>query len=154
MRNLRNGLTLMALVLVLGAGSALAHCQIPCGIYDDSTQFAVMREKVTTIEKSMKEIVDLSAAEPVNYNQLVRWVTNKDNHATMLQDIVTEYFMFQRVKPADPTDAEHWQSYIDKLTLLHGIAVNAMKAKQTTDLQYIEKLRQGIDAFEKAYFSH
>lgn len=36
--------------------SAWAHCQIPCGIYDDAARFKALAEHITTIEKSITEI--------------------------------------------------------------------------------------------------
>ena len=56
-------LAIIAIVLLSLTGSkALAHCQIPCGIYDDPARFSLMAEHITTIEKAMKTIVDLSVA--------------------------------------------------------------------------------------------
>jgi len=40
------------------------------------------------------------------------------------------------------------------LTLLHRMMVEAMKAKQTTDLQHVQNLRGLLSAFEKAYMDH
>ena len=71
---------IIAIALVsLTASKALAHCQIPCGIYDDPARFSLMAEHITTIEKAMKTIIDLSGEKKPNYNQLVRWVQNKDS---------------------------------------------------------------------------
>ena len=67
-------------VLAAGGNTAWAHCQIPCGIYDDPVRFSQLEEHVTTIEKSMKQIVELSGESSPNYNQLVRWVNNKETH--------------------------------------------------------------------------
>jgi len=139
-------------ILTAVATSAYAHCEIPCGIYDDASRVAAMRENVTTIEKSIKQITELSAAAEKNYNQIVRWVMNKEDHANQLQEIATQYFMFQRIKPADETDQAAWTSYQKQLTLMHKITVHAMKAKQTTDLAEVETLRGLIDEFEKLYF--
>ena len=145
-------LTAGLFVVVALAGTARSHCEIPCGIYGDSARVAAMREHVTTIEKSMKQIVERSAAEVIDYNQLVRWVTNKEEHANQLQDIATQYFMFQRIKPADSTAQAAWKDYQAKLTLLHRLTVQAMKAKQSTDLAHVEKLRSLIGEFENVYF--
>ena len=141
----------LALALTLTAVTAFAHCEIPCGIYDDTAKITEMRQDVTTIEKSMKSIIELSAAADKNYNQLVRWVTNKEDHANKLQDAATQYFMFQRIKPVDPMDSTAWKTYVTQLTLMHKITVHAVKAKQTTDLAEIETLRKLIDEFEAAY---
>ena len=151
MRQVKSLLTLPAVLIALAATS-YSHCEIPCGIYDDAARIAAMREDVTTIEKSMKGIIDLSAADDKNYNQIVRWVMNKEDHADKLQEVATQYFMFQRIKPVEETDQAAWTAYQQQLTLMHKITVHAMKAKQTTDPAEVETLRNLIDAFEKQYF--
>ena len=142
----------VAFVLTAGLCSVLsAHCQIPCGIYDDPARFAAMREHVTTIRKSMKQIQSLSQAEQPNYNQLVRWVNNKEAHADKLVEIVTAYFMAQRVKPTGVDDKAAYAKYVEQITVLHEILVTTMKAKQTTDLAYCTTLDDRIGRFEQAY---
>ena len=132
---------------------AIAHCQIPCGIYDDELRVQMMEEDITTIEKSMNEINTLGAATPVNYNQLVRWVMNKEDHAQKLQDIVTAYFMAQRIKPpTNQDDQMAMNEYLHKLALLHAIQIHAMKTKQGTDLGEVATLRDLVAQFRKAYF--
>ncbi len=63
------------------AGTAAAHCQIPCGIYNDELRVQLIEEHIDTIEKSMKQIATLGAQSPLDNNQLVRWVMNKEEHA-------------------------------------------------------------------------
>jgi len=145
-------LVAVAVLLTTALGSLLrAHCQIPCGIYDDPARFVEMLEHVTTIEKSMKQIDSLASAERPNHNQLVRWVNNKEAHADKLSEIVTFYFMAQRVKPKGTEDAAAYKKYVTQITLLHGILVNAMKARQTTELDYCAKLREGMLQFKGSY---
>ncbi|MBU0753699.1 MAG: superoxide dismutase, Ni [Planctomycetes bacterium] len=141
-----------ALVLIGAAGIKLfAHCQIPCGIYDDKARLVMLEEHVTTIAKSMKEIKELSKEEKPNWNQIVRWVNNKEKHADELTEIVTYYFMAQRIKPADPQNKEAFEKYIQELTLLHGMVVHAMKAKQTTDSAHVDALSELIHQFGHSY---
>jgi nickel superoxide dismutase len=138
---------------VFSASSVGAHCQIPCGIYDDELRVQLIEEHITTVEKSMKQIVALSGAESMDYNQLVRWVGNKETHAQEIQDIVTAYFMAQRIKPpANHDNEDEVNLYLHKLALLHHIQIHAMKAKQSTDLGQIETLRKLVAKFRKAYF--
>lgn len=151
MNRLLSVLSVAAVVLGL-AGQAAAHCQIPCGIYNDELRVQLIEEHVTTVEKSMKQVTALGAGSPVDYNQLVRWVVNKEEHARMIQDVVTAYFMAQRVKLPDETAGEAFESYIRQLTLLHQLQVVAMKAKQSTDLAHVEKLRALVKEFRSAYF--
>lgn len=137
---------LLILSVVLFATSyATSHCEIPCGIYDDEMRFNMMAEHITTIEKSIKQVTKLETGKPINYNQLIRWVMNKDHHANKLQEIVTQYFMTQRIK----VDTE---KYTDKLITLHKMLVYAMKCKQTTDLSHIRTLRSLLKKFHDLYF--
>jgi nickel superoxide dismutase len=137
---------------LLAAQNLLAHCQIPCGIYDDPARFTELKEHITTIEKSMNQILELGKeTKNPNYNQLVRWVQNKDNHADEFSEIVTYYFLAQRIKPAPADDAKAYPKYVEQLTLLHQMVVAAMKAKQTTDLQHVETLRALVKKFEASY---
>jgi nickel superoxide dismutase len=145
--------TLSLVIALAAAAPASAHCQIPCGIYDDELRVQLIEEHITTVEKSMKQIVALGAASPVDYNQLVRWIDNKEEHAQEIQDIVTAYFMAQRIKPpTDHDDEQATKNYLHKLALLHRIQIHAMKAKQSTDLEQIETLRKLVAQFRKAYF--
>jgi len=151
-QNILFSIVLSAILFMAQGKPAQAHCEIPCGIYGDSLRIEQIEEHITTLEKSMNQIKELSAEGDKNYNQLVRWITNKEDHANKIQDIVSQYFLHQRIKPADPENEELHKKYVTHLKLLHEILVYAMKAKQTTDLQYIEKLRDTVDKFEDAYF--
>ena len=145
-------LVIITIALVsLTASKALAHCQIPCGIYDDPARFSLMAEHITTIEKAMKTIIDLSNQEKPDYNQLVRWVQNKDQHADELGEIVTYYFMAQRIKPPKEEGGEAHQKYVEQISSLHQMLVYSMKAKQTTELGNIEKLRALLESFRASY---
>jgi len=91
----------LSLILFIAAAaltSAMAHCEVPCGIYDDQARTDMIAEHITTIEKAMKQITALSGQSPVNYNQAVRWVMTKEEHATKIQTIVSQYFLTQRIK--------------------------------------------------------
>ena len=128
-----------------------AHCEIPGGIYDDHMRVHMIQEHCTTIEKGMDEIVRLTySAQEVgpasqDVNQLMRWTMNKEHHAEQVQEIVSQYFLTQRIKP----ETENYQK---KLELLHGILLSAMKAKQTTDKAHVEKIRSLLAEFGKLYF--
>ena len=122
-----------------------AHCEIPCGIYDDQARVQLIAEHIGTIEKSIQQIHGLQKTETVNHNQLVRWVMNKENHATEIQSIVAQYFMTQRIKPTS-------DQYGQKIAVLHRMLIAAMKCKQTTDLKYVAELRELLKTFDQLYF--
>ena len=134
------------------ASMAYSHCQVPCGIYGDQMRFDMIAEHITTIEKSMKLVTELSSRDKPNMNQIVRWVQNKDKHADEISHIITYYFMAQRVKLPPEDDVEAYHEYVRKLASLHEMLVYAMKTKQTTDLANVEKLRSSLRKFQDAYF--
>ena len=144
-------LMILALVIVLSS-MVYSHCQVPCGIYGDPARFDMIAEHITTIEKSMKQITGLSKQDKPNMNQIARWVNNKENHTDELSHIVTYYFMAQRIKLVNKSQGKAYEDYIKKLTLLHEMLVYSMKAKQTTDLSNVEKLRSLLTEFRVAYF--
>lgn len=142
----------IAVIVAILCSIVYSHCQIPCGIYDDPARFDEIAEHITTIEKSMKQVTELSQQKEKNMNQIIRWVYNKEVHADKLSEIVTYYFMAQRVKPVDESDEQHYKDYVEKVTLLHKMVFYSMKSKQTTDLSNVEKLRELLQDFRKAYF--
>ena len=144
-----SGILVLMMVFV---SMVYSHCQIPCGIYNDPARFDMIAEHTTTIEKSMKQITSLSKQNNPDMNQIVRWVQNKEQHADQLGHIVTHYFMAQRIKLVGDTKSKAYQEYIRKLTLLHEMLVYSMKAKQTTDLANVEKLKTLLAEFRTAYF--
>lgn len=132
---------------ILSVNNVSAHCEVPCGIYDDEMRTDLIAEHATTIEKAMVQISELSGKTPHDYNQIVRWVVNKEHHATEVQHIVSQYFLTQRIKP----EADQ---YGKKLELLHQMLLAAMKCKQTTDVSNVKKLQSLLKDFEVLYFGH
>lgn len=128
-----------------------AHCEIPCGIYDDQARFAAMKEDVTTIEKGMTQINELEKNPSGNMNQIVRWVNNKEEHADRIKAVLADYFLSQRVKAPAEGDLAAKDAYVKQLVYIHEITVLAMKAKQTTDLAVVGELRAVIADYEAFY---
>ena len=143
-KHLARVLSLVLPGILLLFSLAAAHCEIPCGIYDDEMRIEMLREHITTIEKSMNQVILLEKDANRKANQLTRWVMNKEQHADELQEIVSQYFMTQRLTP----DAK---DYASKLQFLHEMLLAGMKSKQTTDLGQVKRLRELVDMFEKAY---
>lgn len=145
--------SIATLVLTIVAAGQLetasAHCEVPCGIYDDQRQFEHMLEDTKTIAKAIDQINELvedmaEDADPLGVNQIVRWVNNKESHATNTQHIIAQYFMSQRIKPDE-------EGYSEKLTAAHAVMVAAMKCKQDADPETADVLRKTILDFYRAY---
>ena len=124
------------------------HCQIPCGIYDDDRVFSEIIQDAETIKKSILMINELSKTNE-NSNQLVRWVTNKENHAKNIQSIMNDYFLSQRIK-IPPKNSEQYDKLLHKI---HYIIVYAMKTKQSDNLKIADDLIKSIENFKNQYKS-
>jgi nickel superoxide dismutase len=127
---------------------SFAHCQIPCGIYDDPARVQSMLEDVATIEKSITSMIELSGKTDVqSQNQVVRWVMNKEHHAQRIIATISDYFLTQRVKP-DQKD------YAERLAKHHAVILAAMKAKQNADMKHVQTLKESVTALSAYYPEH
>ena len=135
------------------AAPAPVHCQVPCGIYGDHLRVKLLMEDAATIEKAMKQIAELGAAESPNWNQLVRWTTTKEQHAQGIQDQLAGYWLAQRIKAPKEMKGDGQRRYIAQLMLNHRMTVAAMKCKQTIDTANVAAFRQALEEFQMVYFS-
>jgi len=146
----------MALLLAGIVGpvrDAQSHCQIPCGIYDDAARIAHLREDAATIAKAVTMINDLAGKNDAqSLNQLTRWVFNKEEHASDIITVVSEYFLAQRIKPV-AEGGDEYAAYQARLVEHHAVIVAAMKTKQTVDEAAVTALNNAIDAIAK-YYDH
>ena len=143
-------LNLIAPFLLL-QGSLLAHCQVPCGIYNDAARIIQIQEDFSTIQKAMTKIKELSQQQDAtSMNQLTRWIMTKEDHASKIQKVVSDYFLTQRIKAK--TEGSEFDTYVKQTTTLHQILVSAMKCKQTIDKQNVILGINLIDQFVERYF--
>ncbi|SFV71465.1 hypothetical protein-signal peptide prediction [hydrothermal vent metagenome] len=122
-----------------------AHCQVPCGIYDDSARVHAMLEDTKTLAKATTLINKLAGkTDAQSQNQMTRWVMNKEKHAESIINTISNYFLTQRVKTSQ-------KDYAERLAKHHTVIVSAMKVKQNTDMKYVKKLQKSIDALAIYY---
>ena len=146
---------IMALAISTGsfgfAERADAHCQVPCGIYDDAGRITMIREDATTIGKAITQIGELAGkTDPKSVNQVARWVTTKEQHASYIITVVSEYFLTQKVKPV-AEGTEGFEAYLEHLAAHHAVMVAAMKAKQDASPETVTSLNEAIDELAKHY---
>jgi nickel superoxide dismutase len=133
------------------AGSARAHCQVPCGIYDDPARVVQLREDAATIAKAVTSILELSTKhDPEAMNQTVRWINTKEEHASNIIEVVSVYFLTQKVKEV-PRGAEGYDAYLASLADHHAVMRAAMKTKQTVNQESVKALDAAIDALAQRY---
>ncbi len=152
------GASLLVLTIIASAGliivrqdRAEAHCQVPCGIYDDAARITRLKEDTATIAKAIDHIVKLSGQHDATaFNQAARWVATKEQHASHIITVVAEYFLTQKVKPVAP-GAEGYEAYLTKLADHHGVMSAAMKTKQSADPATVTKLEGALERLARHY---
>ena len=153
MRKDMEKLLLSLTFVVVGSFLALpnavhAHCQIPCGIYDDYARVQSMLEDAATVEKAAQLIAALAGkSDAQSQNQLVRWVMNKEDHAEKIIATISNYFLTQRIKPGQ-------KDYAERLIKHHAVIIAAMKTKQNADEKFATTLKQRIEALSGYYPEH
>ena len=137
-----------ALVFSLLSHTANAHCQVPCGIFDDHARVQAMLEDVTTIAKAVDSMNKMADKKDVqSQNQTVRWIMTKESHAQKIITTISDYFLAQRVKPAH-------KDYADRLQKHHAVMLAAMRSKQRSDAGTVETLRKAVEALAPYYPKH
>ena len=141
----------LIVTFLLLQGSLLAHCQVPCGIYNDAARIIQIQEDFSTIQKAMTKIKELSQQQDAtSMNQLTRWIMTKEDHASKIQKVVSDYFLTQRIKAK--TEGSEFDTYVKQTTTLHQILVSAMKCKQTVDSKNVDYGLDLIETFIDLYF--
>ena len=134
------------ILILLFNNTVFAHCQVPCGIYDDALRILEIKEDFNTIKKAIIKVKELSKySDAISHNQLTRWIIAKENHASNIQKIVSEYFLTQRIKETN-------LKYIEQITTLQRLLVTAMKCKQSLDHVNVNEGLQLITSFSEVYF--
>ena len=118
-----------------------AHCQVPCGIFDDPARVEALKEDAATVRKAMVQINELGTSTPLALNQSVRWITTKEEHAKNIITTASEYMLAQRVKK-ELFESE--TDYFQALAAHHALMQAAVKTKQVVDVAACDALDHAI----------
>ncbi|MFZ4099909.1 MAG: superoxide dismutase [Ni] [Chlamydiia bacterium] len=138
----------MRYLLTLGllcSSLAWSHCQIPCGIYHDDLVLAQMGEQWQTMAKAIDQIIVLEKVchNPQTFSQTTRWIINRDMQADHFAELVSTYFLQQRIPPGPDQAAI--------VATAHRLLVLAMQVKQQVNPQVAEDLHEALHQFESQY---
>ena len=121
------------------------------GIFDDPAQFDMVKSHIDNIEKALNEIKVLSADPNRDYNKLVGWINLKNDQIDKLSEIISGYFIAQRLAPVRP-DSREFGDYLKQLRLFHEVLYYANQCKQFTDIEYVKKARASFNEARRVYF--
>ena len=137
--------------LAIASTTTHNHCQVPCGIFDDPAMIAEVKEAATTVRKAMVQSQTLygtSGNDLQSMNQVVRWITTKEEHCDKIIRVMGDYCLCQRVKRAS---FKSKADYLQALELHHSVMQSAMKCKQTMDVQACDALDHALADLAKMY---
>ncbi|MEM9344976.1 MAG: superoxide dismutase [Ni] [Planctomycetota bacterium] len=153
-------ITVAAVMTAIAAGLTIlnqstpraeAHCQVPCGIFDEKARIKALYEDATTIEKAMNEMNKLAEKDDAqSMQQFVRWTIAKEEHAARIITVTSEYFLTQKLKKVEKGD-EGYAQYLSSLELHHELLIAAMKSKQTTDISAVKRLNDAIHGIQHVW---
>lgn len=143
MKILKSIAYIVSYLLFISVG--LGHCQIPCGIYDDISRIEQLHEDARTINKSILKMNELSGHTDIqSAQQFIRWVNNKESHSESIIQMISSYFLTQRIKPSQ-------DDYDQRLKDHHSVIIQAMKVKQSSSLEAAALLTSSIEKLEQYY---
>ncbi len=133
---------LIALAALIGSPDmASAHCQMPCGIYHDEMVFDEIDQYVETMYKAMGVLNDNHFETVKEKNEFIRWVGEKEKESCDTANLITKFFLQQKIKPGEPDTAK-------KIESAHKMLFELMLIKQNTDKKFVDTFSEEWDRFK------
>ncbi len=126
---------------LLSGASLFAHCQMPCGIYHDDMVYDQIDQYVETMVKGVAKIKDNKFSTPAERNEGVRWIMTKDRISDDTAQLITGYFLQQKIKPGEPDSIKRIESAHKMLFLIVGI-------KQSVDFKSVSDFAEEWEKFK------
>lgn len=127
-------------LIIKGAGLQ-AHCQMPCGIYHDDMVYDQIDQFVETAYKGIAIMNQNKGVTPKDKNEFIRWVIQKEKCCDETADLITTYFLQQKIKPDEPET-------IKRLTLAHKLLFGIVAIKQNSDLDFVRSFNNDWEQFK------
>lgn len=135
-------LMIMTTVVSLFLNSCLsAHCQMPCGIYHDEMVFDQIDQYVETMYKAMAMLNNSAFTSVKERNEFVRWVVQKENESNKIAELLTTYFLQQKIKPDESDTAK-------RLASVHKLLFGLVVIKQNVDKKFVDEFSKQWDTFK------
>ncbi|KIC74904.1 hypothetical protein DB41_IB00370 [Neochlamydia sp. TUME1] len=132
------------IVLLCHTGSLMAHCQMPCGIYHDELVFNQIDQYIETMYKGITELNNSKFSTPFERNNFIRWVKLKDSASDEIANLITEYFLQQKIKPAEADTPK-------RLISAHKMLFELTAIKQNVNIKMIEAFADEWENFKQMF---
>ncbi|KIC74650.1 hypothetical protein DB42_AZ00050 [Neochlamydia sp. EPS4] len=132
------------IALFCHTGSLMAHCQMPCGIYHDELVFNQVDQYIETMYKGITELNNSKFSTPFERNNFIRWVKLKDTASDEIANLITEYFLQQKIKPAEADTPK-------RLISAHKMLFELTAIKQNVNIKMIEAFADEWENFKQMF---
>jgi nickel superoxide dismutase len=126
-------------------GNLNAHCQMPCGIYNDQMIYDQVDQYFETMAKAVHYLKNHNSNNLQDKNQFVRWILTKEKESDEVARTLTTFFLQQKVSPSDEPETTALVKSLHKLLFL------LVQIKQTIDLEIVHEFGKEWDHFKQLF---
>lgn len=126
---------------VFAVNSLFAHCQMPCGIYHDDMVFDQIDQYVETMVKAVTVLEDNKFSTLSERNEAIRWVMEKESESNNVAELITCFFLQQKIKPGESDTAK-------RVLSAHKLLFFLVKIKQTVDISVVSDFYEEWEKFK------
>ena len=123
--------------------SLSAHCQMPCGIYNDQMVYDEVNQFYLTVFKAVKALENNKFQTDEDRNQYVRWVMTKERLCNEIATLLTTYFFQQKIMPIDDNR--------DMVNSLHQLLFQLVAIKQNVDIKIVKDFGKEWENFKNLF---
>uniref|UniRef100_UPI00140E9480 superoxide dismutase [Ni] n=1 Tax=Neochlamydia sp. AcF84 TaxID=2315858 RepID=UPI00140E9480 len=132
------------IALLCHTGTLMAHCQMPCGVYHDELVFNQIDQYIETMYKGITELNNSKFSTPFERNNFIRWVKLKDSASDEIANLITAYFLQQKIKPAEADTPK-------RLISAHKMLFELTAIKQNVNIKMIETFADEWENFKQMF---
>ncbi|CCB85783.1 MULTISPECIES: superoxide dismutase [Ni] [Parachlamydia] len=127
---------------LLAWGSPLySHCQMPCGIYHDNMIYDQIDQYVETMVKGITVLTDNKFTTLHDKNEFVRWIMTKETESNKVSELITTYFLQQKIKPDEEDSTK-------KVVMAHRLLFLIVGIKQNIDIKMVKNFQDQWEKFK------
>ena len=134
----------IALTLCCYANKGYTHCQMPCGIYHDNMVFDQIDQYVETMYKGISVLKTNKFDTVRERNEFVRWVIQKEKASDEVSEIISTYFLQQKIKPDE-------EDTVKRVVSAHKLLFLAVQIKQNVDIKILENFADEWEDFKQMF---
>lgn len=121
--------------------TAYAHCQMPCGIYHDDMVFSEIDQYIETTVKGIAVMKSNKFESLEEHNEFVRWVIQKENSSNTVAELITKYFLQQKIKVGEEDTTK-------QLVSAHKLLFLLVQIKQHADIKIVKQFYDEWERFK------